>query len=375
MIDTKSSRCVGSGACEAACPSKCISMEVSEAGEYRPVINKNRCVGCNACDKVCLINGKDVVSYPIGKAYFGWDKNFNVRKDSSSGGIANVIAKQIILTNGVVCGVGFDSNWTAKHYIITEANELNLVQGSKYVESKCGRVFVEIKNILRIGKRVLFIGLPCQVLALRTFLATEYSNLICVEVFCHGAPRIGIFHKYISYLERKYGCVKKINFRSKHYGWATASYHIQCEKTCFYQKHTKNIYHLMFGYHNSLRRSCFECTCRKNYRYADISLGDFWGIEKFYPQVDAEKGVSAIFVNSEKGKKIFEEISDDIYMEQCTKNEILEKNTWFIKNYTIPANQEQFETDNQHLSSQMFFVKYYLLYNYLYRIKRFISRG
>ena len=105
MIDTKSSRCVGCGACEAACPSKCISMEVSESGEYRPVINKNMCVGCNLCEKVCLINDKDVVSYPIGETYFGWDKNFKARKDSSSGGIANVIAKQIVSTNGVIMSI------------------------------------------------------------------------------------------------------------------------------------------------------------------------------------------------------------------------------------------------------------------------------
>lgn len=375
MIDVTNKNCVACGACEAVCPQKCISINISKNEEYRPNIDEDKCIGCNLCERVCLLNNHEISSYPIGDSYFGWAKEKCDRKNSSSGGIANAIAKRVILSNGVVIGACFNLDWTVSHRIVESIQELEQIQGSKYVESRCGSIFPEIKKILQDGREVLFTGVPCQIFALKSYLQKEYENLICLEVFCHGAPRIGVFKKYIEYIEKRYGTIKKFNFRSKYYGWANASYCIACQKKELHQKHIDNVYHLMFGYHNSIRQSCFNCVCRQGERYADISLGDFWGIEKFYSQTDVKNGVSAIFINSKKGKGIFTEIQNDVCIHLCNKEEILEKNTWFVKNYGVPINQEEYEYDVQNLSPHLLFRKYYFLYKYWFRIKRFVNRG
>lgn len=126
----------------------------------------------------------------------------------------------------------------------------------------------------------------------------------------------------------------------------------------------------MFGHHNSLRKSCFSCRCRGDNRSADISLGDFWGVNKFYPEVDTKKGVSAIFVNTKKGADIINSIKENIEIFDCKKEEILEKNKYFIKNFPIPKNQNNFENDFKNLPERFFFAKYLFLYKFWFRVLR-----
>ena len=370
MIDTEFKECIGCGACAIICPSKCISMKISEEGEYRPVIDRGSdCINCRLCEDKCVALHKIVDVHQIGNAYYGWSVDSDVR-NSSSGGIAYVIAKSFLKDGGVVSGAVLDvENKCVFHKIISREEELKQLQGSKYVESYLGDVFIKIRENLERNVPVLFTGVPCQIWSLKTFLKdVKQDKLFTIEVFCHGAPRVGVFKKYLAYMETKYGKLKQFNFRSKKFGWNNASYQMKFAERVVQEKHENNIYHLMFGYHNSIRTNCYSCQYRGYERSADISLGDFWGIEKFYPEVDVRKGVSAVFINTEKGEQIFERLHGRIELYQCKTEEILEKNKWFIMNYDIPINQKKFDKNYKKLKGSIFIKKYEFLYKVWYRI-------
>lgn len=377
MININDERCSGCGACTSVCPTGCLSLQISKTGEYRPVLDTTKCINCNKCSKVCYLD-KEIYAQKIGAAYYGWAIDDNERIQSSSGGLAHVFAEYILeKIGGVVYGAVFTAGFhEVKHIPVKNMRDLEKIQGSKYVESNMTEVYSSVKEELNSGKAVLFVGVPCQIHALKSYLGTKIDNLTCVEVFCHGAPRAGVFHRYIDYLNKKCGKVTGFNFRSKQFGWNDPSYEIEFNNnTSLHQKHKDNVFHLMFGHHNSLRNSCFKCICRGEDRCADISLGDFWGVEKYYPDLDMNKGISAIFINSQKGNELLEAVSDKVTIRPCKREAILEKNTWFLKNYSIPSNQSKFERDYQRLSDSSLFKKYELLYKYLFRIKSRFGRN
>lgn len=372
MINITNEKCTGCGACVSVCPTECLSIQISSNGEYRPSLEKNKCIQCNRCNTVCYIDNS-VSTEPIGKAFFGWAKNNEERVNSTSGGIAQVLARKILINGGVVCGASSIDISTVKHVIIRDLCKLESIRGTKYVESNISEVFQPIAEALSARKMVLFIGLPCQVYALKSYLKNDYTNLFLIELFCHGAPRIGVYKKYIKLLQKKHGDIKRFDFRSKFFGWNQVSYEIAFYDCELHQKHKDNIYHLMFGYHNSLRSSCYNCQCRSNNRCADISCGDFWGVETFYKGLDLKKGISAVFVNTQKGQTLIDSISSEVELYSCKKEEILKKNIYFVQNYTMPHNQEKYNLDYKRLSSSSFFKKYKYVYKW-YRIKEKLGR-
>ncbi len=370
MVDVSNFQCTGCGACVAACPRHCISLDISLSGEYRPNIDIDKCTDCNLCNKVCFIENNSVKKQPIGDAFYGWCLG-DEATECSSGGIASKVSEYVISQKGVVIGAYFDVNkGMVLHRVAKNKNDIFLFRGSKYVESNLSDIYTVIKKYIKTEKIVLFIGVPCQVLAIKNYLGDQYDNLITLEIFCHGVPRIGVFQKYLNYMRLKYGDLKSFNFRSKRFGWKVGSYNIKFKNKKIQEKHVDNIYHLMFGHHNSLRKSCFDCKCRGYNRSADISLGDFWGIDKFYPEVDTKKGVSAIFVNTKNGADIISAIKENIEIFNCKKEEILEKNKYFVENFQIPRNQDKFEKDFIYLPDKFFFSKYLFLYKFWFKLLR-----
>lgn len=354
------------------CPVGSISIDRIN-GQYLPVIDDNKCVKCNKCETVCVaINGKNLAGYETLKSYYGFSKDDSTRKKSSSGGIFFEIAQHFIKDGGVVVGAAYDDTFTVRHRIVTSADELAYIRGSKYVESDLHGVLEETLKLLKSGRKVLFSGVPCQIGAIKTFIGKPYSNLYCCEVFCHGAPRSGIFISYTDYLQRKYGTMKAFNFRSKHFGWENPAYEIELENKKIIQQHKDNVYHLMFGNHVSLRDSCYECQFRQYRRFADLSLGDFWGIYKYYPEADTKEGVSAINVNTAKGQELLDGIN--LYLEPCKLEEIYDLNKWMIMNFEKPSDQSSFIDDYRKMSTDTFMNKYEIKYKITDKIKRVIRR-
>ena len=211
MLSTKTDECVGCGACENVCPVKAISMQENEEGFLYPVVDSDLCVSCNKCNHVCPVQ-KNEKKAVVSKAYAAWNKDDAILRGSSSGGVFSILAQYVLRKGGVVCGAAFDEGNVVKHILVENAADLEKLRGSKYVQSEIGHIFVQIKDLLKSGRQVLFSGTPCQVAGLNSYLEKDFDNLLTVDVACHGVPSPKVWQKYIFELGKD---VSQFNFRDK----------------------------------------------------------------------------------------------------------------------------------------------------------------
>lgn len=351
--------CCGCGACFNACPAKCISMEYDEEGFQFPKVDKNKCVDCNICEKVCPILTNNNMCDDYTEGYAAINKNDQMRLKSSSGGIFSLLANEIISLGGLVVGVAMSSDCRkAQHKIIDSKESLNSLLGSKYLQSDVGDIYQRIKKELINNRLVLFSGTPCQVSALHNYLGKKYENLICIDLICHGVPSPGLWEKNVEYIEnRTNSTLLGVNFRCKK-EQITAEYGIHYKNAC-YQPKDEDPYFRMFLKEYSLRLCCYDCKFKGISRSSDITLGDFWGINDFYPDMDDGKGVSLIVIQSTKGKQLFERIKIYLETKQVDINRVFEThNDAMIKSSVKPSDRKEFWNDYQALSYDALFKKY-----------------
>ena len=282
------SKCCGCRACENICPKKAIKMVENSEGFLYPVVDKEKCVNCGLCKKVCPWINKIKRDNYLEKniCYAAKSKSKILQLKGSSGGIFGTIANYIINNNGLVVGAEMLNDFSVKHSIVDNKKDLEKLYGSKYVASDLNDVFSEIKKKLSDGKKVLFTGVPCQVAGLLNFLGKNYENLITIDVICHGTPNQKIFKKYIDNMEtKKKSKIIKYYFRNKKAGkWGSYKALMIIEKNG--KKYIKKThadfdpYYNNFLLGNSHRESCYSCPFASSNRVSDITLGDFWGIEK-----------------------------------------------------------------------------------------------
>ncbi|MCS2691613.1 Coenzyme F420 hydrogenase/dehydrogenase, beta subunit C-terminal domain [Bacteroides fragilis] len=316
--------CCGCNACALICPSKCIQMELDEEGFSYPIL-KGDCISCGLCDKVCPILNSNIQNDYDSETYVGWTNDSKSRLNSSSGGIFSVIALEVLNHGGVVFGAYLDYD-QVYHIGIDSKNDIMKIQGSKYVQSEIGDVFSIIKEKLRKGMLVYFVGTPCQVHGLNLFLKKKYENLLTSDLVCHGVPSSKLFKAFLNDLEVKYGGkVDSFNFRDKSkFGWSkTYSWIIKSDND------KKNKRYLLpssltsygYGYDFDLtfRRVCYNCPFAKEQRCADITLADCWGINKIKPDIPYRKGISLVIVNSLKGDEFLNRLRSHCRLECIDK--------------------------------------------------------
>lgn len=309
MLEIKNKKdCCGCEACKQICPSNCIDMIYDTEGYLYPSVDKEKCTSCSLCEKVCPILSKKEKREPI-YVYAAQSNNDRIIKCSSSGGVFSELSLNILKNNGIVFGAAFDKDFTVIHKSIERKEDLNLLQTSKYVQSRIGDSYKEVKTLLNAGKEVLFTGTPCQIKGLKQFLRKDYTNLYCVDIICHGVPAPGIWSKYIDNITKKNRIDKKdilkINFRDKTYGWNCFSFSITYNKCGKIKKIVeplyKNKYLRLFISNIILRPSCYNCRFRNLNSESDLTIGDYWGVERFFPCYGKDNGVSCVIVNSKKG--------------------------------------------------------------------------
>lgn len=335
-------KCSGCGACANICPKKAIKLIEDNEGFKHPEIDQDKCINCGLCKKTCpVLNTKENSS--LNKCYVAYNKNDEVKKTSSSGGIFDVIARKILDDNGIVIGAAFNDDMELNHIAIEKIDDLEKLKGSKYLQSNIGNMFSYVKEKID-DKKILFVGTPCQVAGLHAYLKKDYNNLICIDLFCHGVPSPKLFNKYIKELEDSNNSrVVKYNFRDKKTGWDTYSntYKLENDKEIS-QLQKDNNYMKLFLSDIALRESCYNCNFKLGNKYSDITLGDFWGVQKYYPEMYNKQGVSAIIVNTEKGQKIFKDISDNICYKECKLEEIVSGNPSLAKSGKTPKSRNEF---------------------------------
>lgn len=341
-----SKECSGCTACANICPTQCITMRADEEGFLYPVVNENNCIQCGFCQKVCII-GKESMGKDVLNAYAAINSDLDVRMECSSGGVFSLLAENIILNNGVVFGaILSDDCKSVVHGIAYNTKELKKMFGSKYVQSDLGNIYVQVKEKLSEGKKVLFSGTPCQINGLHMYLGHEYENLLLVDIICHGVPSPLLWKKYIEKIEKKYhSTVKRVNFRRKKYGWENFGIRRidQKNRELFISK-DEDPYMQMFLKNYCLRPSCYQCNSKEQ-RYSDITLGDFWGIEKFFSEMNDGSGTSAVIIRTEKGKMIFDQLKSKMIIKETNYNSIVQYNSAEIKSVYKPVQRDEFFND------------------------------
>ena len=339
------SLCTGCTACKSICPKGAIKMIEDDEGFLLPIIDQKKCIDCGLCKKNCpVLNTKNNKS--LNKCYFAYNKNEQEVLSSSSGGIFSVLASYILDENGIVIGAMLDDSNKLKHIAITNKKDIEKLKGSKYLQSDLGNIFTYIKENIK-NKKILFVGTPCQIAGLKSFIKQDYNNLYCIDLVCHGVPSPKLFYKYINELEQENNDkVINYNFRDKSTGWETYSNRVDFKnKKPIIELANNNCYMNLFLSDIALRRSCYDCNFKLGNKYSDITLGDFWGVKKYYPEIYNKKGISALIINTEKGVELFNKIKDDINFGKVKEEEIIEGNPSLINSATLTDKRNKFFKD------------------------------
>ncbi len=318
--------CTGCFACYNICPREAITMEEDEYGYIYPIINNDKCINCKLCEKSCPSLNKINLKYPI-KCYAARTKDEAILKKSTSGGIATLLAQKIIENGGVVYGAAYNDKCEVNHIRIDDINELDRLQGSKYVHSYIKDAFQSVKKDLLTSKNVLFIGTPCQVAGLRKYLVKKYDNLYTVDIICHGVPSQKFLKEEVKRLNNDSLNIDRVNFRDKEFNCYTFSI-VKNKKNIYSQSWNENPYFYTFMDSITYRENCYNCLYAKPERVSDITIGDFWGLKYdsiFYN--DREKGVSVVLIITDRGNKLIDLIKSQINIEEREIDEAINGNT------------------------------------------------
>lgn len=340
--------CSGCGACVQVCQHGALEMSSDSEGFMFPYINSEKCVNCGLCDRICPIVGTNTENQGEEQhCYIATTNEEKFYEESASIGICTMLSNYIVNHGGIVFGAFLDeSNWTAYHISVTDEKDVWKIRNSKYLQSSTRRTFVQVKRKLNQGVKVLYIGTPCQIAGLKSFLRKPYSNLYCIDLICHGVFSPKLMPLEVDYWEKQLkGKIINFRFRSKRvYKYVNGGMvnfdlikdgktsHIERfaasspSYRCYaYSDDGKNYNH---------RLSCYSCPFRNQKRYGDITIGDPWFISN--DDIDNKKlkisnSVRSLYiVNTTKGDELISKI----------KNLITEEEIPFSKAFVQPALQK-----------------------------------
>lgn len=341
--------CTGCGSCAMTCPCQCITMVEDGEGFLYPHINNKNCISCRMCEKSCpILLNKDIEKTFETNSYAAQNKNDDIRRKSSSGGVFFALASAVMNQEGFVCAAKYSEKFKVIHDITKIEAEIVDYCGAKYAQSDMGKCYERIKNILCQNQKVLFVGTPCQTAGLKAFLKRPYENLLLVDMICHGVPSPLVWKAYLD--ERKQKDVidseiVSVNLRDKSTGWSqyrysvcfgyqnAQFYSIQQDKDEFMQGFISNLY---------LRPSCSNCKFKGIERCSDITLGDCWGIWNQHPEFDDNKGSSLVMIHSEKGSQIWDSISENFKILEISNEEAVEYNPSAMVSSKASDKREEF---------------------------------
>lgn len=306
---SEENKCTGCMACVNICPKAAVSITLTELNKTVPMIDETKCVSCGLCTKSCPVINKPHLEHPR-TAYAAWSENEQDLKLSSSGGIAALLMRSIIKKSGVVFGAA-SIDGTVKHIGIHELSEINTLRGSKYVQSETGYCYREVRELLKQEKQVLYIGTPCQIAGLYGFLKSRPEGLITVDLICHGTPPVAYMQEHAnSHVKTEWD---EVSFRGKN-EW---NFTVYKSDTVLYQRDfNDDLYFRAFLDALIYRDNCYHCEYARPERVSDITIGDFWGLNRKTLTHPYDGRVSLVLPNTEKGYAIFEEIKPYLVWEE-----------------------------------------------------------
>ena len=308
-------KCCGCTVCSIVCPYNAISMETDSLGFLYPKVDFQKCRDCGLCERVCSLKGENkcITEFSVPVIFAARHKDENKLMNSRSGALFVGLSDIILSYNGSVYGAAFDSAFRVQHIRATTSVERDRMRGSKYVQSDVTGIFSLVKSDLENNLQVLFSGTPCQIAALRSFLRykkVDDTNLLYVDIICHGVPAPNIWKDYLNYIEHKYkDKVMKAEFRDKkRHGWSAHVESFLLEKQGWISRKS---FAYLFKKVIMFRPVCSACRYSNLNRPSDITLGDFWGWEQNVPDMNKDdKGVSLVLVNSKKGQTFINQLRE-----------------------------------------------------------------
>lgn len=336
--------CCGCNACGDICTHQAITFKTDIEGFWYPEVDKNKCSDCHLCEKVCpILNDKELYNdYETPLCYAAMHKNYEVRFDSTSGGLFSAFAEKVYRDEGFVGGAIWDNSngvWNIHHFISNDKQDLPKLRSSKYGQSNASGIYRRIKDLLRNGEKVLICSAPCQIAALKSYLGKDYDNLYTIDFICRGVNSMKIWHKRDADYERDYG--SKIVYKkekNKELGWKNLTFKmIFADGQTRYE--SKKISISTRGYLKTnvfSRPSCYDCKFKGKQRHSDITLADFWGIESIDKSLDDDLGTSLVLIHSKKGKFLFESIQQKIKSIQVPFESTARENPMLLKSQPAP---------------------------------------
>lgn len=332
-------KCIGCGLCSAKCPQNAINMLEDSEGYSYSSIDTSRCINCNLCKKNCPLNNLPQKGTDYKREFYAAkNRNEVERKKSTSGGVFSVLAEKILSEQGIVYGCEM-KNYQAQHIRITNYEELEKIRGSKYIQSDIKAIYKEIEEDLKINKKVLFSGTPCQIGTIKSLIKEDYENLITVSIICHGILNSRMLKEYISGLEKSDNKISELNFRVKDNGWTKSSICYKENGVRKVKKFTDDTLMYLYLKDKITRKSCYNCQFKGKNNVADIILGDYWGIELTNKKFYDENGVSAVIINSRKGKEIFDNVKNKLNITLGSYEDIVKYNPSLEKSINKPLDR------------------------------------
>lgn len=322
ILEKNHDKCTSCGICEVVCPKKAIKLYLNDEGFYQPKVDEKKCINCGICKQTCIkfqnIENREIQV----KVYSAKNKNKDILKKSSSGGVSYELMKKCIEEGYKVVGVMYDYE---KDIAMTKVvdDKINLKQffGSKYMQSYTVEALREI--IENSTEKYAIFGTPCQIFSLSKYVEMKElrDNFLFVDLFCHGCPSLNLWKKYLEYQKRIHDIDKfdEIEFRSKCHGWHEFSFKFSFQNKIITSDKIQDVFYKLFLSKNFFNKYCYKCDIKRSTYYTDIRLGDFWGKNYIFDK----EGVSAVVLSSEKGKELFHKIEEKFYLKEHLLKDVI----------------------------------------------------
>lgn len=321
-------KCAGCMACVDICSKNAIKIK-DDISFYNAIIDVDKCINCHACHLVCQENNRPELVEPI-LWKEGWARDENIRKHSSSGGFATALAKSFVRTGGVVCSCAFQDG-EFKFFCVNKENELDKFSGSKYVKSNPTGIYKEISKILKTGRKVLFIGLPCQIAAIKKYVKNSL-NLYTIDLICHGTPSPKVLESFLKDYGVDLNNIDIIKFRTK------TKFRLEQKDKVFSVPSVTDGYLYTFLNSATYTENCYSCKYATISRVGDLTIGDSWGSSLNNDIM--QKGVSLVLCQNTKGKELLK--GADLELMDVDINKSIELNHQLEHPSLKPEQREKF---------------------------------